>query len=71
MEVRPEDLRFLDESAVEDSKIHCGKDYGEAYPEVQVQWETERANFKKMLETVEYVLVHKKQVQQILIQFFK
>ncbi|MEK4629496.1 MAG: dipicolinate synthase subunit B [Solibacillus sp.] len=29
------------------------------------------ADFTKMLETVEYVLVHKKQVQPILIQFFK
>ncbi|MGN0020165.1 MAG: dimethylarginine dimethylaminohydrolase family protein [Sphingobacterium hotanense] len=50
MEVRPEDLRFLDEAAIEDSEINKGKDYSEAHPEVQAQWELERVNFKKMLE---------------------
>lgn len=49
-EVRLEDLRFLDESSVMDSGINRGKDYGEAHPDIQVQWEMERANFKKVLE---------------------
>ena len=50
VEVRPEDLRFLDEAAIEDSAINKGKDYSEAHPEIQAQWELERVNLKKMLE---------------------
>lgn len=50
MEVRPEDLRFLDESAIEDSMSNRGKDYRKAYPDVQVRWEMEREKFRKILE---------------------
>lgn len=50
LEVRLEDLRFLQDSAVEDSLVNRGKDYREAHPEIQAQWELERLNFKKMLE---------------------
>jgi glycine amidinotransferase len=49
-EPRPDDLRFLSEEAVKENFENKGKDYAEAFPELQKQWETERENLKKTLE---------------------
>ncbi|WP_106917619.1 dimethylarginine dimethylaminohydrolase family protein [Chryseobacterium aurantiacum] len=49
-EPRPEDLRFLSKEAVHENFENKGKDYAEAIPELQKQWETERENLKKILE---------------------
>lgn len=50
LDVLPKDLRFLNAEAIADAKKNRGKDYAEAYPELQAQWELERLNFKKILE---------------------
>lgn len=49
-EPRPEDLRFLSEEAIKENFENKGKDYSEAFPELQEQWENERENLKKTLE---------------------
>ncbi len=49
-EPRPEDLRFLSEEAIKENFENKGKDYSEAFPELQEQWENERENLKKILE---------------------
>ncbi|KPE50771.1 dimethylarginine dimethylaminohydrolase family protein [Chryseobacterium indologenes] len=49
-EPRPEDLRFLSEEAIKENLENKGKDYAEAFPELQKQWENERENLKKTLE---------------------
>lgn len=49
-EPRPEDLRFLSEEAVKENFENKGKDYAEAFPELQKQWENERENLKRTLE---------------------
>ncbi len=61
LEVRSDDLRFLDDSAIEDSNLNRGKDFSEAHPEIQRQWEMERSNFRRKLEEhgVEVVEVRK------------
>ncbi|WP_413532198.1 dimethylarginine dimethylaminohydrolase family protein [Empedobacter brevis] len=48
-EPRYEDLCFLDESAIKENFDHKGKDYAEAFPELQQQWEQERINLEKFL----------------------
>lgn len=48
-EPRYEDLCFLDESAIQENFDNKGKDYAEAFPELQQQWEQERDNLKKLL----------------------
>ena len=49
-EPRPEDLRFLSKEAVKENFENKGKDYAEAFPELQKRWENERENLKKTLE---------------------
>ncbi|MGN7863706.1 dimethylarginine dimethylaminohydrolase family protein [Chryseobacterium sp. 22458] len=49
-EPRPEDLRFLNPAAVDENFENKGKDYAEAFPELQKQWEKERENLKETLE---------------------
>ncbi|MCW3162281.1 dimethylarginine dimethylaminohydrolase family protein [Chryseobacterium oryctis] len=51
-ELREDDLRFLDKSLIEESmgKENLGKDFSEAFPILQKQWEQERANLKSVLE---------------------
>lgn len=49
-EPRPEDLRFLNPAAVHENFENKGKDYAEAFPELQKQWEKERENLKETLE---------------------
>ncbi|MHC5354957.1 dimethylarginine dimethylaminohydrolase family protein [Myroides sp. LJL115] len=51
LEVRQEDLRFLEASSIEDSFINKGKDFKEAHPNSQLKWELERSNFKKVLQS--------------------
>lgn len=50
IEPRPEDLRFLNAAAVQENFENKGKDYAEAFPELQKQWEKERENLKDTLE---------------------
>lgn len=69
MEVRPEDLRFLNESAIADSAINRGKDYREAHPEMQKMWELERANFKKTLEKYNVEVVEARKLTDFEKQF--
>lgn len=47
---RPEDLRFLGEEAIQENLEHRGKDYGEAFPSLQKEWEQERVEFQRILE---------------------
>lgn len=49
-EPRPEDLRFLSIEAVQENFENKGKDYSEAFPQLQQQWEKERENLKDTLE---------------------
>lgn len=49
-EVRKEDLRFLERSAITDSIRNRGKDYSEAHPDLQLRWECERKKLKEVLE---------------------
>lgn len=50
LEPRPEDLRFLSKDAVKENFENKGKDYSEAFPDLQKQWELERTNLKETLE---------------------
>ncbi|SEJ32873.1 N-Dimethylarginine dimethylaminohydrolase [Myroides marinus] len=50
MQTRQEDLRFLDQNACENSEINKGKDFKQAHPDLQLKWEMERENFKKLLQ---------------------
>ena len=49
-EPRPEDLRFLSKEAVHENFENRGKDYSEAFPELQQQWEKERNHVKEVLK---------------------
>lgn len=49
-ELRPEDLRFLSIEAVQENFENKGRDYSEAFPQLQQQWEKERENLKDTLE---------------------
>ncbi len=49
-EPRAEDLRFLNETAIQENMEHKGKDYSTAFPKLQQQWEQERTNLKTALE---------------------
>lgn len=40
---------YLDESAIKENFEHKGKDYAEAFPDLQQQWEQERTALKKLL----------------------
>lgn len=50
LEPRAEDLRFLSKDAVKENFENRGKDYSEAFPDLQKQWELERTNLKEILE---------------------
>ena len=45
-----DDLRFLSSTTIEGDDANAGKDFGEAYPELQIAWEQERQNFALVLE---------------------
>ena len=45
-----DDLRFLSSTTIEGDDANAGKDFGEAYPELQIAWEQERHNFALVLE---------------------
>lgn len=47
---RAEDLRFLDENAAKESLRNLGKDFGQAFPEVQMAWEQEREQLEQLLK---------------------
>lgn len=61
LEVRASDLRFLADGAEEDSIANRGRSFAEAYPDLQLQWETERKVFRQTLEKhgVEVLTVRK------------
>lgn len=49
MEPRLDDLRFLQESAIQETLEHKGKDYKDAFPALQKQWEQEKIALIKIL----------------------
>lgn len=49
-EPRAADLRFLDPTAVKENIENRGKDFADAFPELQKRWEQERAHLKTVLE---------------------
>lgn len=50
LEPRAEDLRFLDEEAIQENFKNKGRDYSEAYPQLQKQWIEERRSLQRVLE---------------------
>ncbi|MBO9731443.1 MAG: hypothetical protein J7623_22575 [Chitinophaga sp.] len=50
LQPRPEDLRFLTKEAITENMQHKGQDYSEAFPDLQQQWEKERASLQAVLE---------------------